>query len=113
MPLAVDGLFISAAREVLVTTALLLATGTTALLVTDLGQIVAVVGSTGATIVSVICPAAAFLLLSRSRVSSSTLPTEEQGTRWREAQPLHMQAAAMLMLGLGLAVLPSSLFCST
>ena len=109
---AVDNsLFISDALEICVCAAFLLATGGTALIVTDLGQVVAVIGSTGSTIVSLICPAAAFLLLSRAN-ESAALPLQQQESSPRaHAQPA-LQAAAFLMLGLGLAVLPSSLFCS-
>jgi len=68
-------------------------TGFTAFSVTDLGAIVSLVGSTGATMIALLAPAAAHLLLTRSE------PWD--GVKY----------AAAGMLILGLLILPSKLFC--
>ena len=97
------GIFINGAREVRVTCVFHLTTGMIALFVTDLGALVAVVGSTGSTVVALVCPALAYALLSRASASSLL---------FGEVTKSPLQAAAMLMLVLSAAVLPSSIFCS-
>ncbi|EOD05468.1 hypothetical protein EMIHUDRAFT_97347 [Emiliania huxleyi CCMP1516] len=76
-----------------ITVGVLFLTGFTAFSVTDLGAIVSLVGSTGATMIALIAPAAAHLLLTRSE------PWD--GVKY----------AAAGMLILGLLILPSKLFC--
>ena len=78
-----------------ITAFFLVAIAITALVVTDLGAVVTLIGSTGSTAVVLICPAAAHLLL--------TPDAEASGV---------MRLLAVLMLMLGLAILPSTVFCS-
>lgn len=94
-PASADGsLFIHGALELRITAIFLLVTSATALFVTDLGSVVALIGSTGSTAVVLLCPAAAHLLLARDAA-------------------LWLRIFATLMLLLGLALLPSSLFCGS
>uniref|UniRef100_A0A7S3REI2 Amino acid transporter transmembrane domain-containing protein n=1 Tax=Emiliania huxleyi TaxID=2903 RepID=A0A7S3REI2_EMIHU len=86
-------LFLQSHREIGITVGVLFLTGFTAFSVTDLGAIVSLVGSTGATMIALIAPAAAHLLLTRSE------PWD--GVKY----------AAAGMLILGLLILPSKLFC--
>ena len=103
-------LFINEGREVRLTYAFHLATGAIALLVTDLGTVVAVVGSTGSAIVSLVCPALAYAILLRRRNKvDGGQKAGADGTG--VGSTLFMSFAALLMLGLGAAVMPSSSFC--
>ena len=81
--------------QVRITAFFLVAINCTALLVTDLGSVVTLIGSTGSTAVVLICPAAAHLLLTPDAEASSVL-----------------RLLAALMLLLGIAILPSTIFCS-
>ena len=78
----------SLALHAAVTTAFLLATTTIALVVTDLGVVLSLVGATGSTIVSYILPGTTYYLLCR-----------ERNKRWR----------GLLQLSLGLIIMPLSL----
>ena len=91
-------LFISTAKKRCLTALFLVLTGGTALLVNDLGVVVVVIGSTGATLIALVCPPAAYLLLARRG--------EKAASHW----VLHILAAAMLLIGL--FIVPSKLFCT-
>lgn len=89
-------LFLTSPREVYVTCAFLLATCAIASLVTDLGAVVSLIGSTGATLIALITPGGAYCLLSWS-------------TKGKRVQ----RGAAMLLAALGFVVLPSHFFCGS
>ena len=59
----------------------------------------AVIGSTGATMIALVCPPAAHLLLKRRGKDAV-------------AAPLLLDILAATMLVLGLAIVPSKLFCA-
>ena len=92
-------LFIQQPMERRLTVLFLAITGGTALVVNDLGAAVAVIGSTGATMIALVCPPAAYLLLGRGG---------------KDAAPryLLLDVLAAVMLVVGLAIVPSKLFCA-
>jgi len=96
--LATSGLFLNTSRDVRITIASLAVTGSAAFFVTDLGQVVSLVGSTGATVISLITPAAAYLMLVRPQ-NGETFCTL-------------LRSGAVLMGLMGVTILPSKLFCA-
>jgi len=96
-----SGLFIRSAPGVRITVGFLVATALAAWTVTDLGMVVSIVGSTGATVVSLITPSACYLLLTRH--------DDEGRTSLCTAATLRMGAWVMGLLGA--SIMPSKLFC--
>ena len=92
-------LFIHRPTERRLTVLFLAITGGTALVVSDLGAVVAVIGSTGATMIALVCPPAAYLLLGR-------------GAKDAAPRNLLLDVLAAMMLVVGLAIVPSKLFCA-
>ena len=92
-------LFIQRPTERRLTVLFLAITGGTALVVSDLGAVVAVIGSTGATMIALVCPPWAYLLLKR-------------GAKGAAPRNLLLDVLAAMMLVVGLAILPSKLFCA-
>ena len=106
---AADGaprLFVSGGTESALTALFLFLTGGTALVVNDLGVVVALIGSTGATLLALVCPAAAHLLLARRAPPPGPNGCELPSSQWL------LRALAAAMLGLGIAIVPSKLFCA-
>ena len=106
---AADGaprLFVSGGTESALTALFLFLTGGTALVVNDLGVVVALIGSTGATLLALVCPAAAYLLLARRAPPLGPNGCELPSSQWL------LRALAAAMLGLGIAIVPSKLFCA-
>jgi amino acid permease len=89
-------LFLTSQREVYVTGVFLLFTCATASLVSDLGAVVSLIGSTGATLIALITPGGAYCLLS-----------------WTARGKQLQRGAAMLLAALGFLVLPSHFFCGS
>ena len=85
-----DHIFVGDARGLLVSTGFIAATTAVALAVTDLGAVVGLVGATGATIISLIAPAAAYLCLCRDSEHPCSVRT------------LRVVATAMLLLGISI-----------
>tara|TARA_B100000795_G_scaffold158960_1_gene119463 strand:- start:121 stop:567 length:447 start_codon:yes stop_codon:yes gene_type:complete len=92
-------LFIQRPTERRLTVLFLAITGGTALVVSDLGAVVAVIGSTGATMIALVCPPSAYLLLGR-------------GAKDAAPRNLLLDVLAAMMLVVGLAIVPSKLFCA-
>ena len=95
------GLFVGERRDVRVTILFLAFTGGVALIVSDLGVVVSVIGSTAATLISYVAPPAAHLLLVRR---------DERAAGGKDSSTA-LGALAALMLLLGVSILPSKLFC--
>ena len=87
--------FISSPRERRVVVSLLITTATIALFVTDLGEVVSIIGASGATLMGVITPAATYLLL----------------TAGAESQLTMLRCLSAMLLIVGVAVVPTIGLC--
>lgn len=98
-----------------ITAGFLLLSGGTALAFNDLGAVIGLIGSTGATLLGLVTPAAAYLVLAARADGEGKAPFS--GGAHVFVLPSSLPAAvlrgvALLVLSLGLLVLPSRLFCS-